>query len=446
MSSPLPPNLRLLLVDDEENILRSLNRILRKEPYEVVTAASGEAALAILAEQRIDMVISDARMPGMDGPALLSEIRRQWPWCIRILLTGYTDMNSTIKAINDGKIYRYISKPWDDEELKMVIHQAFAYQYSERRRLKLEKLTRQQNQELQTLNASLEDKVTARTAELEQVASTLESAYGELRRHYVTTTEVFSSLITQRLPKDLQPNTRVIALVKAFARQQQLDEELSRDLAMAAALYNLGKLGWSDEMIRAPSDRLSKTQSHLYRNYPEESEQLLMALEPMQGAARLIRHHQERWNGRGFPDQLEGDAIPLGAQILKLAVDLTELQCGLILSRKVPRDDALKLLERQSERLYDPALSSAFIAMCERLGPDIDPLAAEVLTLTTAELAPGMVLARNLYAASGMLLLNEGKELSRILIQKLITFERGEPDNTRYRLYIHRPDDTEEPS
>ncbi|MBC7183788.1 MAG: response regulator, partial [Marinobacter sp.] len=188
MAERLPPDASLLLVDDEDNILRSLKRVLRREPYEILTASSGEEALEKMAAQNFDLVISDARMPGMDGPTLLSQIKRKYPRCIRILLTGYADMGSTIKAINEGQIYRYISKPWDDEELKLVIRQALAFQYSERRRLALEKLTRKQNKELQALNESLEQKVEARTEELKETADMLDLAYKELRQSYVTAT------------------------------------------------------------------------------------------------------------------------------------------------------------------------------------------------------------------------------------------------------------------
>ena len=96
MAESLPSNANLLLVDDEENILRSLKRILRKEPYDIRTATSGEDALALLNEQKFDLVISDARMPGMDGPTLLAEIKKTWPWCIRILLTGSAAFDSRL--------------------------------------------------------------------------------------------------------------------------------------------------------------------------------------------------------------------------------------------------------------------------------------------------------------------------------------------------------------
>ncbi|GHD41239.1 Response regulator c-di-GMP phosphodiesterase, RpfG family, contains REC and HD-GYP domains [Marinobacter persicus] len=447
---PLPASAKVLLVDDEENILRSLQRVLRREPWELTTVISGEDALAVLAEQKFDLVISDARMPGMDGPTLLAEIRRKYPWCIRILLTGYADITSTISAINDGQIYRYISKPWDDDELRLVIRQALAFQHSERRRLALEKLTRKQNKELQALNANLEEKVKERTEELEEAAGMVEVAYQELRQSYVTTTEVFSSLINKRLPAERRPNAKVIHLVKTFADYTEMGKEATENLAMAGALYNLGKLSWKDDLFAAPSDLLKKDDRLEYLKYPVTGEQLLMALEPLKDTARIIRHHQEKWNGYGVPDRLEGDQIPYESRLLKIAVDYVELQLGLILQRKVARENAIKLLKRYRNRLYDPELVDRFIDMLVELAPDIDHDDPSVKILDTLRLKPGMILARNLYAASGMLLLNEGKVLTALLIEKLAAFEQGEPDGHRYILYVREPeedeDDTENPA
>jgi response regulator RpfG family c-di-GMP phosphodiesterase len=316
-----PPLATLLLVDDEENILNSLRRVLRNEPYRLLTCNSGEAALQLFAEQPIDLVISDARMPGMDGAALLAQVQQRWPHCLRILLTGYADLTTTVKAINQGQIYRYISKPWDDHELRLIIGQALAFQHSERERMRLETLAREQNQRLQELNATLEQRVRDRTAELEQTADMLDLAYAELRRSYVTATEVFANLVGQRLSKEQQTNTQVIALVKAYADFRQLDDSSSNDLAMAAAMYNIGKLTWDDHLLQRPADLLYKEERARYRHYPVVGESLLMTLEPLQDAGRLIRHHQERWDGQGYPDHLAGTAIPLGSRILKLAVD-----------------------------------------------------------------------------------------------------------------------------
>lgn len=428
----------LLLVDDEVNILNSLRRILRSEPYRLFTASGGEAALALLDQQPIDLVISDARMPGMDGATLLAQVQRRWPECLRILLTGYADITTTVKAINEGQIYRYISKPWDDHELRSIIHQALAFQHSERERLRLECLAREQNERLQELNATLEQRVHDRTVELEQTADMLDLAYVELRRSYVTATEVFANLVNQRLTRERQTNTQVIAVVKAYAERYLLDDRTSNDLAMAAALYNIGKLAWNDELLGQPSDLLYKEGRARYRQYPALGESLLMTLEPVQDAGRLIRHHQERWDGNGFPDRLAGEAIPLGARLLKLSVDFIELQCGMILDRKLTRDEALLLIKKYTGRLYDPELCSRFIELCNSLTPDLVLTDVSILALDTRRLEPGMVLARDLHAENGMLLLNEGKSLTSALINKLMVFEASE--GGRYTLFVRKPE------
>lgn len=427
----------LLLVDDEEHILSALRRVLRGEPYELLTACGGSEALALLAANDVDLVVSDARMPGLDGPTLLAEVQRRWPCALRILLTGATDLDTSVRAINQGQIYRYLGKPWNDDELRVTLRQALAHQHAEREHQRLERLTLEQNQSLQELNANLEQRVNDRTAELQQTADMLDLAYDELRRSYVTATEVFSALLTQRLPGDKQGNAQVIALVRAYAAEHQLPEAETRDLAMAAALYNLGKLTWDDHLLTRPSDLLHRDERERYCRYPAQGESLLMALEPLHDAGRLIRHHQERWNGTGFPDQLHGEDIPFGARLLKLAVDFVELQCGLVLQRAVPREDALQLLARYAGRLYDPQLCGPFIDLCTRHAPDLVLADPSIQAVDTRRLEPGMILARNLQADSGMLLLNAGKQLSRALIDKLIAFEASE--GARYTLHVRQP-------
>lgn len=432
------PSATLLLVDDEENILNSLRRILRHEPYQILTASDGDQALQQLSQQPIDLVISDSRMPGMDGATLLARVHQRWPDCLRILLTGHTDIATTIKAINQGQIYRYISKPWDDDELRLVIRQALAFQHSERERERLEQLAHEQNQRLQELNATLEQRVRDRTSELQQTADMLDLAFDELKHSYMTATEVFSLLLNQRLPKDKQTNAQVIALVRAYAEHHNLDEGPSRDLSMAAALYNLGKLSWDDRLLNRPADVLYREERQRYQLYPVIGENLLMTLEPLQDAALLIRHHQERWDGRGFPDHLKELEIPFGSRLIKLAVDFIELQCGLFLDRHLNRDEALLLIKKYAGTLYDPQLCERFINLCTSLAPDLAMADAAIVPLDTRRLAPGMTLARNLHAANGMLLLNEGKQLTRLLIDKLVAFEAAE--GSHYTLFIHKPE------
>ncbi|WP_397459525.1 HD domain-containing phosphohydrolase [Pseudomonas asplenii] len=437
VGSPTRP--RILLVDDEESILNSLRRLLRSQPYEVVLADSGARALEILAEQPVDLVISDARMPNMDGATLLARIHELYPSTLRILLTGYADLDMITKAINEGRIYRYLSKPWNDEELGLTVRQALAYQHSERERQRLQVLAREQNQQLQQLNETLEKRVLARTSEVQQTADMLDLAYEELKRSYAVTAEVFSRMVEWRLPKDKQTNRAVIDLVRAWSKANALDEADSRNLAMAAALHNIGKMGWTDGMMGAPADQLHHTERERYRGYPKQSESLLMTLEPMQDAARLILHHQERWDGSGFPDHLKGEVIPLGSRVLKLAVDFIELQHGLILERRLNSDEALLFIRKYAGRLYDPELVEPFIKVCAEHLSDVTAGDPTVKVLSTRELAAGMVLARNLNADNGMLLLNAGKVLSGPLVEKLIGFEAME--GAKYSVFVKVPEE-----
>ncbi|NNA76199.1 response regulator [Pseudomonas lactis] len=423
----------VLLVDDEESILNSLRRLLRGQPYDVVLATSGAQALEIMATRPIDLVMSDARMPGMDGATLLAEVHRLYPATSRILLTGYADLTTIIKAINDGQIHRYISKPWNDEELQLVLQQTLEHQ-------RLERLARDQTEQLKLLNATLEKRVAARTAELQQTADMLDLAYDELKRSYVTGTEVFSLLANLRLPKDKQTNRALIELIRVYCAAQSMDESSTRDLTMAAALYNIGKLSWTDSMMVAPSDKLHSTDRGLYREYPGQSESLLMTLEPMKDAARIIRHHHERWDGTGFPDHLKGDTIPPGSRLLKLAVDFIELQKGLILERHLNSDEALLYIRKYAGRLYDPALVEDFVQACATFLSDVTLGDPTVKVLTTRELEAGMVLARNLNADNGMLLLNAGKVLNLPLVDKLIAFEAME--GAKYSVFIKQPEET----
>ncbi|MBP5074362.1 response regulator [Pseudomonas chlororaphis] len=429
----------VLLVDEQPGVLERLRHLLRHEPYALHLATSGAEALQIMAREPIDLLLSSARLPQMDGVTLLARVHQDYPHTTRILLTGESDLALIVKAINEGQVYRYLSKPWSDEEMLLTLRQSLAHQHSERERLRLEELIHEQNSELKTLNAALEKRVEARTAELQQTADMLDLAYEELKHSYATSTELFSLLVNQRLPPSRQTNRQIIELVRAYCKVHGVDEGGSRDLGMAAALYNIGKLGWSDSMMIAPADLLHHPERERYRDYPKQSESLLMTLEPMQDAARLILHHQEHWDGSGFPDHLKGEAIPFGSRLLKLAVDFIELQRGLILERHMNSDEALVYIRKYTGRLYDPQLVEDFIQVCAVYLRDVTLGDPSVKVLGSRELQEGMVLARNLNADNGMLLLNAGKVLNGPLLDKLIAYEAME--GARYSIFVKLPEE-----
>jgi EAL domain-containing protein (putative c-di-GMP-specific phosphodiesterase class I)/FixJ family two-component response regulator len=117
----------LLLVDDEKNVLNALKRTLRHDGYEILTAESGRQGLVILAMNEVSVIISDQRMPDMSGVEFLSKAKELYPDTVRIVLSGYTDLKSITDAINRGDIYRFLTKPWDDEMLRASIREAFQH-------------------------------------------------------------------------------------------------------------------------------------------------------------------------------------------------------------------------------------------------------------------------------------------------------------------------------
>lgn len=149
----------LLLVDDEENILRALMRVFRRDGYLVLTATSGEAGLELLAQHAVGVVISDQRMPEMTGVEFLSRVKEQYPNTLRIVLSGYTELKSITDAINQGAVYKFLTKPWDDELLREHVQNAFTHYElrSENQRL---------TAELQKYAAELECRVEEKTREL----------------------------------------------------------------------------------------------------------------------------------------------------------------------------------------------------------------------------------------------------------------------------------------
>ncbi|MBK9749177.1 MAG: hybrid sensor histidine kinase/response regulator [Chloroflexi bacterium] len=161
MTQPLPERGQLLIIDDEEEILKALYRQFRRE-YDVYTAPSAEQGYQLMTENPIQVIISDQRMPGMNGAEFFGKIKNEYPDAIRLLLTGYADIQAVISAINDGNIFRYIAKPWDPVELDTIVREAF-----ERYHLIVQ--NRKLLEELQESNTRLEQRVAERTAELEEM-------------------------------------------------------------------------------------------------------------------------------------------------------------------------------------------------------------------------------------------------------------------------------------
>ena len=155
----------LLLVDDEANILSALTRLLRRDGYRILRAGSGSEGLEILSQDAVGVVISDQRMPEMTGTEFLTQVRKHYPDIVSIILSGYTDLNTITDAINQGAIYKFLTKPWEDDALRSNVEEAFLRHEMLAENTRLNRELREANKELARLNAILEERVQEKTRE-----------------------------------------------------------------------------------------------------------------------------------------------------------------------------------------------------------------------------------------------------------------------------------------
>jgi response regulator RpfG family c-di-GMP phosphodiesterase len=407
----------LLFVDDEPNILSSLRRLFHNSGYRVFVAQSAALGLEILEREPIDLIISDMRMPEMDGARFLAQVRVRWPDTVRVLLTGYADVASIQDAINCGEIYRYITKPWEDRDLALLVRDGLARRQLELDKRRLEALTARQNEELRALNQTLEAKVEARTAQLRTEHAATVAANNKLKQNFVTTIKILSSMLELRAHNRPGHARQVANLARQIAVRLGLDAREVQDVFIAALLHDIGKIGLSDTLLATPLTQLHGEALGQYRKHPLRAAELLMPLEELRASAAILRAQLERFDGTGFPDGAAGLAIPIGARILALAADYYNLQQGVMVQHHLRPDQAASLILGASGVRYDPNVVAAF----RQIGDNsADATGVEMLS---GELAPGMVLARDLVSRDGLMLLTADHVLDARMIHQVLDFE-----------------------
>lgn len=228
-------NNNILLVDDEPEILNSLKRILRKQGYAIHTATSGMDGLGVLQKKAISLVVSDQKMPGMSGVEFLNTVKTQWPDIIRIMLTGQCEARVAMEAINKGEIYRFLTKPCDDLELKTIINQALKQYELVRENICLTKRTMEQNVQLHELNNNLEKKVTERTRIISEQKGELIRFNQELEKRVDKKTEQLRQKDVQLLKMD-----RIAGIVTLAAG---IAHEINNPLSFIKSSINSVKKG-----------------------------------------------------------------------------------------------------------------------------------------------------------------------------------------------------------
>jgi putative nucleotidyltransferase with HDIG domain len=338
---------KVLCVDDEPNILSSLRRMLSLEGFEVFTADSGAQALELLAKDTVNVIISDMQMPGMHGVELLEKVRQQWPHTMRLMLTGASDMSGAIEAINQGAIYRYIAKPWNDEELLSTIRAAIAFGTLANEHDRLEALTIAQKASLNEMVDTLESRVQERTE--------------DLRAAYIASIKAFSNILELRRPDLLPHSRRVATLAMKMAKVAGLSEDECQSIYIAGLLHDIGKIGLSDRILNTKFIELPLADAKVYRTHTTMGEKTLNTLEDMQGVAAIIRSHHEYFNGTGFPDGLTGKDIPIGARIVAIVEAYEELQSGDYAKVESTPADAVRVILSNKGKLFCPDMTEAFV-------------------------------------------------------------------------------------
>ena len=395
----------VLFVDDEPNILNALKRLFRPTGLRVLTAPDGPTGLDLLAAEAVDVVVSDMRMPQMDGATFLKTVRERHPQIERILLTGFADMESTVSAVNEGGISRYMNKPWQDHDILTAVKDAVERGRLQAEVARLHALTAEQNAQLKTLNTELEARVQARTRDLQTAIGKIKEANESLKQNFLTTVRVFSELVEMRSGHMAGHSRRVAQHARELARAVGLDETATQNIMLAGLLHDIGKIGLPDELLGKPYNTFKADERSAYIRHAERGEAALTAVSQLKAVGKLVRHHHELWDGSGFPDQLVGLAIPLGAQILALANDYDGLLQGQLTARPLPPREALVYIAQNAGKRYNPELANAFVRMInERSGERRET----GLSLRPGMLKQGMRLAQDLLHPDGYLLLPRG--------------------------------------
>lgn len=359
------PPAQLLFVDDEPNVLKALKRLFRSAEYSVHLAESGASGLDILQTQPIDLIISDMRMPQMDGAEFLSRAAENYPDTVRILLTGYADIESTIAAVNNGRIYSYCSKPWEDNELRILVNNALEQKRLRQERQRLYDIVQRQNLELKELNSSLEEKVEKRTEQLKKSLHVIEQANESLKRQYNESVKAFAKIIEMR-PGIKSGHAKYIAEhAKEVAQRLGLPPAEVRNVVFAGLLLQIGKMSLPDSLLTMPHFAMNSQQRKRFLNHAQEGYQLLAGIEPLHQAAELVGHQYEYFDGSGYPAGLSGSAIPLGSRILTVIREYVTMLDGSITGSTMSTDQVKTRLLSKRGTNYDPQVVDTFLALLE---------------------------------------------------------------------------------
>lgn len=394
----------ILLLDDEESILKSLGRLLRqlKETTCLSTTDPYEAE-ELLRREDVDLIIADERMPRVRGHAFLAYVKERYPDTVRIIITGYHDPDIIEAAINRGEVYRFLRKPWDDEELLTTIRRALEHGRLEREHHRLEEELKQKNRELELMNSRLESRVQRRTAELEKTLRMLKESRDRAVDGFENSTNLLSSLI-HLFQRDIGNHARRVAMLcDRLAPELEITGEAAKNLHMAAYFHEIGRVG----------NTAGEQSDSAREKYTEIGENIIGEGVGLKEVGKIIRHHREHFDGSGKPDGLAGEDIPLESRLLKAVSEYD----WMVKRDRMKRSDALAFLMQHSSTLYDPKIIRTLHSALKEKGETTSR------ELELMDLKPGMELLSDIFLKDGVLFLPGKTLITQEIVDRIERFQ-----------------------
>jgi response regulator RpfG family c-di-GMP phosphodiesterase len=316
----------ILVVEDNLFTRTTVTDFLVERGARVDEAENAPEALELIGSRNYDLIISDIIMPEMNGIELLRTIRQRDPGQEVIMITASSDINYSIEAIR-LKVYDYIIKPIDFAELSESVANALSRALSHREHEELEHQVAAKEQQIQSLFFDA----------VQSLINALEARDAYTKGH----------------------SQRVKHYTELVLQELDMDEEYATSLLLAAQLHDIGKLGMSD-FILYKAKQLSTDEREVTMKHPEVGYKILQPILP-QFALDAVRHHHERWDGSGYPGNLKGEEVPLGARIISLADSYDAMTSQRIYREIASVDEALNEVHLCSGSQFDPALAESFI-------------------------------------------------------------------------------------
>ncbi|HKR13658.1 MAG TPA: HD domain-containing phosphohydrolase [Pyrinomonadaceae bacterium] len=327
---------RILIVDDEREITEILADLLSEE-YECLKAGSAEQALDCLRNSEFQLVISDITMPGMSGLEMIPHIKQINPDTVVVMISGMQTVESAIGALRLGA-FDYLMKPFDLRQVEAVVKRALEYHDLVVAKRRYEN--------------HLEELVEQRTIELDRALNSLEAAYR-------STLKALTSALETRDSETHGHSERVVSYSLRLGREYGLSSEEMKSLEFGSLLHDIGKIGVPDAILRKPA-KLTEEEWERMREHPLHGQQILRGIEFLQGAARVVAQHHEKWDGTGYPIGLSGEDIDVCARIFAVADAFDAITSDRVYRRGKTYEAAAQELDDWAGRQFDPKVVEAF--------------------------------------------------------------------------------------